>query len=98
MRYWMQLRGIPILPRTLTRHTASQSQGYLKENGADKIISVTFKLTFVSTGPGGCVNATTEILMANFTYMQAQFIVPGDYVPGYNITTYAYQREEVLDP
>ena len=68
-------------------------------NGADKTISVNFTLTSVSSGgPGpGCVNATTEILMANFKYMQAQYVLPGDYVLAYNLTTHVYQKEEVLD-
>ena len=35
--------------------------------------------------------------MANYTYMQAQYIHPGDYVLAYNITTHQYQSEEVMD-
>lgn len=43
------------------------------------------------------MNSTTEILMANFTYMQARYILPGDYVLAYNITTHQYQPAEVTD-
>ena len=82
-------------------YTASPSSGDVTVNGGSTTISVTFKLTSVSSGGGGggtgCVNATTEVLMANFTYMQAQCVLPGDYVLAYNITTHAYQKEEVLD-
>ena len=82
-------------------YTASPSSGDVTVNGGSTTISVTFKLTSVSSGGGGggtgCVNATTEVLMANFTYMQAQYVLPGDYVLAYNITTHAYQKEEVLD-
>lgn len=79
-------------------YTASPSGGDVTVSGASKTISVTFTLTSVSSGTGsGCVNATTEILMANYTYMEAQHILPGDYVLAYNITTHVYQKEEVLD-
>ncbi len=77
------------------------SSGSVTVNSGGQTISVTYELSEVESGGGGrgggCVNGTTEILMANFTYMQAQYILPGDYVLAYNITTHEYQPEEVLD-
>ena len=82
-------------------YTPSPSSGDVTMKGNGISISVTFTLTSVTTGGGGggsgCVNATTEILMANYTYMQAQYVLPEDYVLAYNVTTHAYQKEEVLD-
>ncbi len=66
-------------------------------------IRIGYQLTAVEYPVGGgggyhgCVNGTTEILMANFTYMHAQYILPGDYILAYNITTHEYQPEEVFD-
>lgn len=86
---------------------ASPSYGTINVNGAGKTISTGFSLVSVTTPPGGggggggggtrCVNSTTEILMANGTYMQAQYILPHDTVIGYNITTHSYGIEEVKD-
>ena len=79
-------------------YTTSPSGPDVTVSGTDETISVTFTLTSSGGGGGGgCVNATTEILMANFISMQAQYVLPGDYVLAYNLTTHVYQREEVLD-
>jgi hypothetical protein len=78
------------------------SSGSVTVNGADQQVSISFSLVSITTGGGGgggtlCVNSTTEILMANGTYMQAQYLLPYDYVIGYNTSTHEYQKEEVMD-
>lgn len=80
---------------------ANPSSGSITVDGNGVTQSVDYDLTEVidptGGGPGsGCVNGTTEILMANYTYMQAQYIKPGDYVLAYNLTTHSLQPEEVL--
>ena len=83
--------------------SGSPDSGTVNVDGGSASISTTLTLEEVidnfgggGKGGGGCVNSTTEILMANFTYMQARYIVPGDYVMSYNITTHQYQPAEVM--
>ena len=85
--------------------SGSPDSGTFSINGASPA-SISIKLTLdevienSNSGGGGgggtgCVNASTEILMANFTYMKASSILPGDYVLSYNLTTHQYQPEEI---
>jgi hypothetical protein len=81
-------------------YNPSPSSGSITVSGNSFTKGISFSAPSGGGGGGGgsgCVNATTEILMANYTYMQAQYVLPGDYVLAYNVTTHAYQKEEVLD-
>ena len=80
-------------------YNPSPGSGTITVSGSSVTKGISFSAPSGGGGGGGsgCVNATTEILMANYTYMQAQYVLPGDYVLAYNVTTHAYQKEEVLD-
>ena len=79
-------------------YNPSPGSGTITVSGSSVTKGISFSPPSGGGGGGGSgrVNATTEILMANYTYMQAQYVLPGDYVLAYNLTTHAYQKEEVL--
>ena len=68
----------------------SPSGGTISVTGRSVTIDVTFTLKNV-----GCVNGTTEVLLANFTYEQAQYLSNGSWVITYNTTTREYQYSQI---
>lgn len=86
--------------------SASPSSGMVHVNGGMVTTSIHLTLDGVESpqssggvgGSTGCVNGTTQILLANGTYMQAQDLsIVGSYVLTYNLTTHSYHAEEVKD-
>ena len=84
--------------------SASPSSGTVSVSGGNVQVSISLTLVGVIVpggggggGGNGCVNGTTEILLANGTYVQAQNqSIVGSYVLTYNVTTQEYQAEEVM--
>lgn len=81
-------------------YSPSPSSGTVNiTDSSTKTISTSYSLTSIesggSGGGSGCVNATTEVLLANGTYTQAQNISIGTSVMTYNITNHQYTPEEV---
>lgn len=77
---------------THTEYYPSPSDGTVKNVGG-AANNQQFPISFSTNN--GCVNGTTEILLANGTYEQAHNIVAGTYVLTYNVTTNTYQSEIV---
>ncbi len=84
-------------------YSANPSGGTVSTGGS---VSTTFSLSEVISPPSGgggggggtgCVNGTTEILLANGTYTQAQNITIGTHVMTYNTTSHTYSSETVED-
>ena len=85
-------------------YSANPSGGTVSTGGS---VSTTFSLSEVISPPSGgggggggtgCVNGTTEILLANGTYTKAQDLnIVGSYVMTYNLTTHSYHAEKVKD-
>ncbi len=67
------------------------SGGTAYVNGASQTIDIRYSYIIVHY----CVNASTEILLANGSYEQAQYIHAGDEIMTYNITTGSLQTEIV---
>ncbi|QRF75709.1 hypothetical protein Thermo_01215 [Thermoplasmatales archaeon] len=79
--------------------TASSKYYYIADPSSGSVTvsgsNVNVQVHFYEDGPVRCVNATTEILMANGTYIHADQVIAGDEIMTLNTTTGAMQPEIV---
>ncbi|MCL6003435.1 MAG: hypothetical protein M0Z77_11395 [Thermoplasmatales archaeon] len=78
-------------------YSASPASGNITIDANGTVIPTTFSYVGI-VGHWNCVNGTTEILLANGSYIQADNpAILGAYVETYNVTTHSYDAEEVED-